>query len=375
MRVLIQGAGIGGLTLAHMLQKQNINFKIYEKREEVSGGGAGITLSSNALGHLAQAMDIEGLLKSSQQLHQLHILNSQGQVLSSIPSRLNNQAQPGIGVLRASLHHELLKGLPTEKIYLGTSVETVSFEENKIHVIPSKNEKEQFDFVIGADGLYSKLRTYVEPAAQAQYCGYTCWRGVVSHILQAPEHAGEMWGRGRRLGYVQVSPDKVYFYMTLNGPPDSTGKRSLSLDKLKDHFADFKGEAPALLSKLTNSADLIHKDLEEIRLQKWFSGRILLLGDAAHGMTPNLGQGAAMAIEDAISLGKIWQVDRSVQSLERFQKIRRPRVDWVQDQSRQVGAVGQLESPAGRWFRDQVLKHTPARIAHKNLEKLLAFQV
>ena len=132
------------------------------------------------------------------------------------------------------------------------------------------------------------------------------------------------------------------------------------LDRFRGRFAGFGGQVPEILASLGAEDTLIHNDLEELETGPWHVGRVVLIGDAAHAMTPNMGQGAAMALEDASVLVELLQrPEPLVELLDRVRARRIARVTWVQSQSRRIGRIGQLEGPVLCWLRNAALRLVP----------------
>jgi 2-polyprenyl-6-methoxyphenol hydroxylase-like FAD-dependent oxidoreductase len=172
---------------------------------------------------------------------------------------------------------------------------------------------------------------------------------------------------------VPLGDGKVDCFTTLNAPAGDPTMRNISLADFKALFADFQGPAPELLASITSTDQLLWNDLEEIRLDSWVNGRVALLGDAAHAMTPNMGQGAAMAIEDAYVLAdEMAKEDTSgvVAALQRYEARRRDRVDLIQTRSRRFGIVAQWESALACAFRNFALRRAPASVSRKAIKEL-----
>lgn len=374
MKVLIQGAGITGLALARELMARGVDFLIVERASEVKPVGAGITLGANALGCLARTLPLERLRERGESIRELAITDQRGRVLMSTPSQVEGVLRTGIAIHRHQLHECLLEGIPSAKIRLGTCVEAFHLSETSVEAKLSDGSEERFEFLVGADGLRSRIRSMLFPDHSIRFSGYACWRAVVDRSLRDPGHAIEMWGPGRRLGLVPIGNGRTYVYATLNVSASQYSARATdrSVREVIALFDRFAGDAREFLDAMARLPGLIHNDLEEVELPQWHSGRVLLIGDAAHAMTPNLGQGAAMGIEDAAVLARIWESDSNPKSLEDFEKIRRPRVRWIQNKSRELGKLAQSENPGFIWLRNQALRLIPGAIIRRNLRQVLA---
>ena len=149
--------------------------------------------------------------------------------------------------------------------------------------------------IVGADGIHSRVRELIAPGARLVYSGQTCYRGIAAMELAEPRRCVETWGGPLRAGYSTIAPDEVYWFAPMlaeAGAASRAGERA-------DLYAAFPDPIPAIL-RATDPAHIVQTDLWELApLGRWSAANAVLLGDAAHAMTPNLGQGGAQAIEDA----------------------------------------------------------------------------
>ena len=180
-----------------------------------------------------------------------------------------------------------------------------------------------------------------------------------------------MWGRGKRFGLVHVDDRRVYCFAVANAPPDRPDPAAHSVGRFRQRFAEFAGPVPEVLAQIERPEQLLHNDLSEVVHRPWARGRVLLVGDAAHGMTPNMGQGAAMALEDVAVL---WQLIAEKHPLDETQRRwverREPRVRWVQDQSRRIGRVGQWQSPLACRLRNALMRRVPDSAGTRALRRM-----
>jgi len=373
MKVIIQGAGIAGLTLARELSKIGIDCLIIERAAKLQPVGAGITLGSNALERLGRTLDVQSLIRKGISLEDLRVADHLDRTILRNPGSLPGIPHATLAIHRHALHEALLAGLPAQKLRLGTRIDSFEQDTGGVKVRMSDGQVERCDFLIGADGLHSEVRAALFPSIKTRFSGYTCWRAVIPFQLKNSTSAIEMWGTGRRVGLVPIGKGQLYFFSTLNVSQElhARGQTNLPINDALDQYRDFGGEVPEILECLRQSGSLIHNDLEEIELPHWHVGRVLLIGDAAHAMTPNLGQGAGMGIEDASALAEIWQADPSVQSLEVFERARRPRVDWIQRKSREMGILAQQENPSIMRLRNSLLRLVPGFLVERNFRQVV----
>lgn len=364
MKVLIVGGGIGGLTLGASLNRHVVAYRIVERTSEWAPLGAGIGLGINAMRVLHDLGLGERVASEGRVAGEARIADFRGRLLSRLDlGDLREDLGESILIHRAKLHEALLNGNDEACITLGTTADGMEEHDLGVDVTFDSGEVETFDVVVGADGLRSQVRSLVFGEFPLRYSGYTCWRFVVEGDFE-DVGAWELWGRGQRFGIVPLGGREVYCFSCLNAPRNSEEMRTLSVSGFKELFGSFQGPVPQILDRLEAHSTLIWNDLEEVVVPSWVKGRVALLGDAAHGMTPNMGQGAAMAIEDAFVLSRELRESSSVEeALRRYEGLRRGRVTRVQDQSRRIGRVAQWESRLLCGLRNFGMRMTPKSAA------------
>ena len=365
--VLIVGGGIGGLTLALLLRKQGMEPRVIEKSPEYKPVGAGIILAANAIAVL-EKLGLRGKLEQAgRQLEGGAITDAKGQTL--LPMNFSSRNISAIALHRGRLQEVLLEALQVE---LGTTVERLEQHPNKVSVRFNTDKEAAFDYVIGTDGIHSSIRGLVFGDVQPQYAGYSSWRFVVPQPGSVRlEHPVEMWGSGKRLGLVPIGGNMMYGYTTQNAPQGQLDAAENRLERFQTLFAEFGGVAPAVLATLDKSTHLISTQIEEIQLERWVKGRVALLGDSAHAMTPNLGQGAGMAIEDAFVLSEQLGKLNNPSALIEYERLRKPRVQQVQNTSRLLGQLGQWSFGPAVAVRNALLKLTPESQGRQQVRMLL----
>jgi 2-polyprenyl-6-methoxyphenol hydroxylase-like FAD-dependent oxidoreductase len=363
---LVIGAGIGGLATAQALLRLGHQVRVYEAAAELREIGAGVVLGANA----TRALDELGLHAAVRPvgtpLTTVRLLSERGRVLnrantSAFTERLGYD---NLGVLRADLQRALLQALPPGVVHLGHRL--ARFEQTATHVTVffENGEQATAEALIAADGIRSRVRRQLLPASQPRYAGYTCWRAVVQADIPDLPTTGssETWGRARRFGLVPVANNRIYWFACLNSPvPNDPILRPYRVADLQRHFASFHAPIPQVLAATTD-ADLLWGDLFDLApLDNFAFGRVLLLGDAAHATTPNLGQGAGMAIEDAAVLARcLGSAPTDIPAaFQAFDRQRRPRTRRIVTQSRQLGQLAQFTPPWLAPVRNAALAAVP----------------
>jgi len=233
---------------------------------------------------------------------------------------------------------------------------------------------ERADILIGADGIHSVVRSQRFSSAPLLYAGYTAWRAVVNfaHSELIP---CEIWGPGRRFGALPLNGERVYWYATQNVAEADQQSFAEVKQTLKALFRGWFNFTEALIDAADESAILRNNIYDRDPLERWTTGRIALMGDAAHPMTPNLGQGACQAIEDAVVLAATLKRTIDVrEALLHYERRRMPRANRIVRMSRRIGQVAQLESPALCSIRDILLPLLPPSWSEHSMREIVHYE-
>lgn len=373
---IVIGGGIGGLCAAGALRRVGIDVRVYEAAASPTPVGAGIMIAPNAMSvfdHLGIADDVQS---SGTALESLVVCDQRGRVLQSLDGRLVQRwfGHPVAAIHRAELHRILLEQLDDGAVRFGRRCVSCHQTEKQAVVRFKDGSEDTADFLIGADGLRSVVRQHLVPAARLRYTGQTCWRGVTTAATLPGLANAELWGRGRRVGYLPIGRSKVYWYAAANreaGGTDDDDPRPALLDLFSgfaDPVAGLIGQTPPEL--------IVRHDLYDLRpMTAWSVGRLTLLGDAAHAPTPDLGQGGAQAVEDAwVLAAELKGTADSVPAFRRYEQRRLGRANRVVRESRRFGRVAGLEHPALCALRNLIVRRTPGFITRRQLTSLFTPQ-
>ncbi len=361
-QVIIIGAGIGGLCTAIALKEQGFRVKVYERFEAVQDLGAGIILHPNAIRALEELGIKNAVQMVGHQLHQLGVVSQDGEVLSAISSKTlkDEVGETMWSFHRADLHALLMKMLPEGAVEMGKTFVKAEQKGEKVEVHFKDGTQVEGDVLIGADGMNSSVRKQFVPESHIRYSGYTCWRGVVQLDLgDQMDHVGmEVWGRGKRFGIIPLSGKRVYWFAMENSDPDDEVMMNYHRNDFQQSFDDFPPEVQRVISHIGEPHDIIWGDIEEVKPPKTLVfGRVALIGDAAHAMTPNLGQGGGIAIEDAVVIAKCLTDSPSVEeALDRYEAKRLTRVMQMVKRSENLGKIAQWEGRVSVAIRNWVTK-------------------
>ena len=375
-RVLIVGGGIAGLALATGLRRLGLAPIVVEQAPQFGAVGAGIVLNANAMAMMDRLGLADAACDAGRRLSTGEVTDARGRCLSRLDfGELTADLGPTITIHRAALHEVLLSSCHDLELHSGTTVEHLMDRGDVVEVKLSNGTAAEFDWVIGADGLRSRTRSQVFGETAPVYSGYTCWRFVVD-CPPGLDHMQEMWGRGLRFGLVPLAENRVYGFTCANMPAGTEDPEEGRVDRFRSRFGGFGGFVPAALEQITKPEQLIHNDLADLPKHPWFKGRVLLIGDAGHATTPNMGQGAGMAIEDAAVLCEMLSGGESwTDVLPAFAARREPRVRFIVDQSRRIGQIGQLENAVLASLRNWMMWATPRRFTEAAVRRAIAAEI
>jgi len=378
MKAIIIGAGIGGLTTGIALQQIGVDVDIYEREHQLKKVGAGLALWANALNALEQLGIGDTVHRRGMATHVAGIRSNTGDALmvGDIKQLKNITDKPTVVIHRAELQ-DILLGAFEGDIHYAKQLSGYKQSDKCISVTFADGTSAQADILIGCDGIHSAVRTQMFPDAKPVYAGYTAYRGIIEFDhTQVESMWGEGWGFGKRFGILPVNQHQVYWYATLNADEGYVVPLENRQQLLLQQFEGWYTPVEDLLKATLPTSILQHDAYDIAPLQSWSDGRVILSGDAAHAMTPNLGQGACQAIEDAVVLSKsIQQTDSIENAIALFEARRIPRANAILKQSRTIGRMGQLSNPVSGHLRNMAFRLTPAFIRNKQLANVIGYQV
>jgi len=343
--IVIIGAGIGGLAAAAALRRVGIEPRIYEQAAAFARVGAGIQQSPNAmkvhrgLGIAARLRDVAFAPATS-----LNRDAVTGAVTNEHPLGGAAEARYGAPYLvmhRGDLHAALADIVPADSVHRGKTLVRIASEDQRIALAFADGSEVLADAVIGADGVHSLVRRHVGIADRARFTGRVAYRTTFPAALLRGADVGpsrtKWWGADRHMVVYPVTAarDEVYFVTSQPERADWITAESWSakgdVEELRAAFADFHPAARAVLA----AAPEVHKwgIFERDPLPTWRRGRVVLLGDACHPMTPYMASGAAMALEDAVVLARCFDAmaDASLEQVfDAYEATRKPRTAQVQ---------------------------------------------
>lgn len=380
MKAIIVGAGIGGLTLGLELIRGGIDVEIYERAPTLQPVGAGIMLAPNAikvLGKLGLGQKLENI---GNKVTRTAIQDSIGEPISTVDMTLGATQETSafsLALHRGALHNLLVEEVGPQNIKLGQTYLTSEDAQDCIFALFDSGETARGDFLVGCDGAHSAVRTNLFGAAKRRYSGQLCWRGVADFPEQEHKELTnyefvERWGNGLRFGYVRISSEQVYWYATRTQENNQHVDADLLKKELAVVFADWSDPVNSLLES-TELKQMVQHELHDVApVRMWSKGRTCLLGDAIHPTTPNLGQGAGMAIESAAVLAHTIRKEAGLEAaFHEYEVLRFPRTREVTLDSWRIGQVTNWRTGFGCGFRNWMMRMVPENLGLKRYIKFV----
>jgi FAD-dependent urate hydroxylase len=378
-RALVIGGGIGGLSAAIALSRAGIEAHVFERADELTEIGAGLTLWSNATKLLDYFGLADGVARCTSPLEVVQTRIPSGKLLAEVDlSRVSRKlGYDSVGVHRGELLQVLLDAIPEASIHPGARLERFEETDDRCVAFFADGHRETGDVLIGADGIFSTIRTQLFPRSEASYAGYVCWRGI-THFDPPngwPRNSSvRTLGRGLHFGLAQLTPGRYFWYATHNealDAPEPGGRKATLLR----HFGRWHDPIPAALEETPEESMLRHGVYDMRPLKGWGLGPVTLLGDAAHPMRPSLGMGACQAIEDAAVLARHLATEENIPALRMYERHRMRRATTVVRASNYLASTEQRENPLMCRWRDLNTRLVPEAVTRRVTEALFSFDL
>lgn len=373
MKVLVIGGGIGGLTGALALQQKGMDVHLYEAADALRAVGSGIWMSPNSIKVMEYLGIAEQFKKSSIEMQRVAIEDEKGGILGETDLvRAKHRHGSSIhSVRRQTLHDILARGIESSRIHTGHKFESLEQKSDGVVVRFANGREEKCDVLIGSDGLRSSVREVVNPGVRLRYSGQSCWYGLSDAKLSDHRRymTTEIWMGSLRFGFTEVDDGQVYFFAVEKSPANQKydGDRAEYLRKLYRN-------GPEIVKNVLDKAQhdrIIKSDLNDIRpFQPLAHGRVALTGDAGHATTPNLGQGAAQAMEDAVLLAHLLSGGPPVDAIKKYESMRKDRIRYIVNSSWRLGRLAHTEGPVRRRLLYSVMRFTPESINQKLFDRV-----
>ncbi|WP_066303673.1 FAD-dependent monooxygenase [Bacillus sp. FJAT-29814] len=373
--ISIIGGGIGGICTAFALQQRGHDVTLYEGAATFQSQGAGLGVGANAMKALDKLGLKEQMMEHSQILRKMIILSDKGKPITETDSLMVSErfGTDNVTIHRADLLLVLRNALKPGTIVFNKRCVDFVQEQDGVTISFEDGETVRSDAVVAADGINSLFRRNLVPDSKPRYAGYTCWRAVITDPAIVIDNlvATETWGPSGRYGIVPLAGGKIYWFACVKAKARDQRIAKYGIKDLLSIFKGYHRPIPQILHA-TDEKSLIHNDILDIKpIQQFAFGRIVLLGDAAHATTPNLGQGAGLAMEDAYVLARcLMTAGEIVTAFKEYERKRLARTRKIIKMSNQIGQIAQLENKGLILLRNAVLKQVPPSMNMKRFEFL-----
>ncbi|MCS6824484.1 MAG: FAD-dependent monooxygenase [Cytophagaceae bacterium] len=367
--ITILGAGIGGLSTALFMKQKNMDVHIYESAGMLRHTGAGILLANNAM----QVLQLAGLKESLQKKgHRISCIKITDKTLKPLSVVDLKPYEKKYGVSNIAIS----RGMLLSELAGQVGLNCISFSKRLVHIENSGQQvlhfedysTSNFSCLIASDGIHSIVRKKLFPSSLIRKAHQFCWRGISNHSLPEQYHhtLHEAWGLEKRFGFVKLNDTQTYWYALVS---------TYSSQHRHIHFPEiFKTFNPLVyeIIQSTPHESIIVSDILDLKpLSCWSEGNICLIGDAAHATTPNLGQGACQAIEDAYTITCCLHSESSPErAFKKFQNLRMKKANKVIRLSRSIGKIAHIDVPWIAHLRNFSMKYFSGLSSYKNMDKI-----
>lgn len=356
-KVLVVGGGIGGLSSAIALRKAGVaQIDVIEINAEPKVYHVGIVVQANFIRAMAALGIADEAVQAGFPYQGLRICNVEGDVKAELSgAKLAGEQYPAnLGLTRPALHNVLIDAIQREgvNLKLGLTFENIKQTPEQALVTFTDGTQDSYDLVVGADGVYSKVRSHVfGEQHKPKFTGQGVWRYnlprpkdlVYSHMFEGKS--------GGKVGYTPLTEESLYILAVWAEPENPFFDSATLATEFQKRLEGFGGLIPELKQQITDPSQVVYRPLEVILMPApWYNGRVLLIGDAAHATTPHMGQGAAQAVEDAVVLGELAASQTSIQDiLDQFMERRYNRCKFINEGSIQIGEWEQYPTPGANF--------------------------
>jgi 2-polyprenyl-6-methoxyphenol hydroxylase-like FAD-dependent oxidoreductase len=369
MRAVIVGAGIGGLAAAIALKRAAVEPIVLERAPELREAGFGLVISANAVMALRFLGLRDGVAAHGARVRRAEIRNPRGELLTLIDYEA--QGWETYGILRSSLQQVMLEAIPLECLRLDT--ECAGASEDGRALIDGA-EAVTGDIVVGADGINSAVRRSLFGEEPPRYGGHRAWRAGTSFDENLiGDRFVEVWGVGGGFGFGPAGQGRVYWYC-FESVPEGAPAPEQPREEFLRRYGSWFGPIPAVIEATEPEAIEATFTYDRRPHRSWGRGRVTLVGDAAHPMKPNIGQGAAQALEDAVVLGICSAEGCAPEELLReYERRRIRRANTAVRASRRTGRTAEVRSRTAARLRDAAMKTLPDSLTVAQLRRMFEF--
>lgn len=347
-KVLIVGGGIGGLSAGIGLGKAGFDVTIAELQPEFNVYGVGIIQQANALRALDALGVADEAMRRGWPYGKVKMCAPNGHMFAEAGTPPIGRFPSHNGISRKILHDVLFEAATTAGVQfkMGITADQLNNNEQSVEVVFTNGEAASYDLLIAADGVNSKVRTMEFDMYKPEYVGLSVWR----YPFKRPQglDTGYMYfGKKSKIGIIPMTADACYMFIV---SAEGDNYKNFTAEELLNKCRGYMQKYPVamvqeLIAQVTDAKLVNYRPMETLHMQApWYKNRVVVIGDAAHATIPQLGSGAALAIEDAVVLTELLQTEQAVPKiLEAFMQRRYERCKMVVEASETLGRWELLE--------------------------------
>jgi 2-polyprenyl-6-methoxyphenol hydroxylase-like FAD-dependent oxidoreductase len=379
-KVMVAGAGIGGLTAAIALRAKGIAVVVYEAAPRPRDTGTALGVASNAV-KVLRSLGIDlAAGDCGAPIERFELRTARGALIRALPidAITAELGDPIVSIHRNDLMRTLLDAVGDTPIHFGAEVVDFEAGVTGVDATCADGRRAQADVLIGADGLRSTVRSKIDGKAAPIEYGYICWLATVpfTHPRMVPGYAGHYWGKGQRFGLIDIGGGMAYWWATKNMPAARARDWNGGKDEIVAAFAGWAPEVVDVIARTPQHAIVSVPAQDRPFLERWGSGPVTLLGDAAHPMLTSMGQGASSAVEDSYVLAQaLARVPDPVAALRKYEDMRRDRARMLVRNSRRLSRLEQARNPVVRAMRNLGLRCAPTRVVTRQNVRPMRFDL
>ncbi len=376
MKILIVGGGVAGLTLCGLLEQRGFRPTLIERASEFSDVGYVIVVWPSG----SRILKGLGLYESLQQrgcaFTKYNISNSKGKIINNYCiDPVVEKYGSIISIYRPDLIEILSSAVSEDSIRMNTTVASLKDDKDGITVVLSDGTEQTYDLVVGCDGIRSRIRKDIFGDIPLRYSGMSGWGFWTASDIGATDGIVEYWGRGKFLG-IWPTRERLAVFTSVRTKPDTYSGIDDRIEDIRRNFGEFAGVVPDILRDLDDPRNIYYDQYNDIRMNSWSRGRVVLVGDAVHAILPNAGAGASMAMESASVLAEeLCRTDSRnyAHAFLQYESRRKGRVNKVQNQSRIMGKFIYTQSGALSSIRDYLARLYSSRQLFRYWDDMLKY--
>lgn len=368
-KIAIIGAGIAGPCLAIELASQGHEVQIFESRNQKSmKDGAFLSISPNGLNILQKYISIENL-KQDYSPGSISFLNKKGKPIGELPNDYQEKeyGQSSFQVRRSHLVSMLIEKANEKRINIQYNEKCIRIDqdENLVTLFFEGDKTASFDYVFGCDGTFSVTRKFLFPEVKLNYTKNLSTAGFTNNTSQLhldTKSINMIFGTIGFFAYAVSNNGEIWWFNNIHHheEPSKQELREVLPAQIRNKLLKIHKNDTSLINTIVSSTEniIVYPIYDLPRLNQWHKGRVCLIGDAAHAISPHIGQGASLALEDVVILSEILKHSEDfIEGFEQYYDERHERVEKIVAQARGVGNNKTKPSPIAVWFRDRLMKY------------------